>query len=92
MIKGERCASTAGSYNPDWAISFKEGTVEHVYFVAETKGSLSSLQLPDIVKIKIKIECARKYFTEINQKINPDIVKYDVVNHYSKLMDIVGRR
>ena len=50
--------------------------MEHVYFVAETKGSLSSLQLPDIVKIKIKIECARKYFTEINQKINPDIVKY----------------
>lgn len=40
--------NTAGSYNPDWAISFKEGTVKHVYFIAETKGTTSSLQLKEI--------------------------------------------
>ena len=39
---------------------------------------------------KTKIECARKFFDEINRKINPDKVKYDVVNNYSKLMEIVG--
>lgn len=31
-----------GHYNPDRAIVFKEGTdIKHIYFVAETKGSLS---------------------------------------------------
>lgn len=88
LPKGFAIPTPVGSYNPDWVISFKEGTVKHVYFVAETKGTLSSMQLRDIEKMKI--ECARKYFTEINQKINPDIVKYDVVNDYGKLMDIVG--
>lgn len=88
LPRGFAIPTPVGSYNPDWAISFKQGAVKHVYFVAETKGTLSSMQLRDIEKIKI--ECARKYFTEINQKINPDIVKYDVVNDYGKLMDIVG--
>lgn len=90
LPKGFAIPTPVGSYNPDWAISFKDGTVKHVYFVAETKGSLSSMQLRDIEKIKI--ECARKYFSEINRKINPHTVKYDVVNDYGKLMDIVGRR
>ncbi len=34
-----------GDYTPDWAISFREGVVKHIYFVAETKGSMSSLEL-----------------------------------------------
>lgn len=38
----------AGAYNPDWAIAFQQGKVKHVYFVAETKGSLSSLDLREI--------------------------------------------
>ncbi len=36
-----------GNYNPDWAIAFQEGKVKHVYFIAETKGSMSSLELRD---------------------------------------------
>jgi hypothetical protein len=44
-----------GDYNPDWAISFKEGTVKHIYFVAETKGSMSSMDLREIEKTKIKV-------------------------------------
>lgn len=72
-----------GSYNPDWAIAFKQGTVKHIYFIAETKGSMSSMELREIEKSKI--ECARKFFT----KITSDQVEYDVVTSYSKLMELV---
>jgi type III restriction enzyme len=78
-----------GDYNPDWAISFKEGSVKHIYFVAETKGSMSTMKLREIEKTKI--ECARKFFDEISRKISQDKVKYEVVTDYAKLMDIVGR-
>ena len=72
-----------GSYNPDWAIAFQQGAVKHVYFIAETKGSMSSMELRKIEECKI--DCARKFFT----KITSDQVKYDVVNSYSKLMELV---
>jgi type III restriction enzyme len=72
-----------GNYNPDWAIAFKEGKVKHVYFIAETKGSMSSLELRKIEESKI--ECARKFF----RKITSDQVKYDVVDSYGKLMELV---
>jgi type III restriction enzyme len=73
-----------GTYNPDWAIAFKEGTVKHIYFIAETKGSMSSLQLRRIEEVKI--ECARKFFA----RLSTGQVKYDVVNSYSKLMELVN--
>ena len=73
-----------GNYNPDWAIAFQEGKVKHIYFIAETKGSLSSLDLREIEKSKI--ECARKFFS----KVTSDQVKYDVVDSYGKLMEIVS--
>lgn len=76
-----------GDYNPDWAISFKEGVVKHVYFVAETKGSMSSMVLNEIEKTKIR--CARKFFDEINKKYATENVKYDVVNSFGKLMELV---
>jgi type III restriction enzyme len=88
LPKGFFIPTPVGNYNPDWAISFKEGVVKHIYFVAETKGSMSTMELREIEKTKI--ECARKFFDEINQKIKPKDVKYDVVNSYSKLMDLVG--
>jgi len=72
-----------GDYNPDWAIAFQHGAVRHVYFIAETKGSLSSLELRGIEACKI--ECARKFFS----KITSDQVRYDVVNTYEKLMELV---
>ena len=72
-----------GPYNPDWAIAFHEGRVKHVYFIAETKGSMSSLDLRAIEKSKIA--CARKFFA----KITSDQVKYDVVDSYGKLMELV---
>jgi len=72
-----------GDYNPDWAISFKQGSIKHIYFVAETKGSMSSLQLREIEKAKI--DCARKFF----KKITSSEVTYDVVDSYAKLIEIV---
>lgn len=72
-----------GNYNPDWAIAFVEGKVKHVYFIAETKGSMSSMELRKIEECKI--DCARKFFT----KITSDQVKYDVVDSYGKLMELV---
>lgn len=72
-----------GNYNPDWAIVFKEGEVKHIYFIAETKGSMESMELREIEKAKI--ECARKHFA----KLNTGQLKYDVVNSYEKLLEIV---
>ncbi|TKD34381.1 type III restriction-modification system endonuclease [Azotobacter chroococcum] len=72
-----------GNYNPDWAIAFQEGKVKHIYFIAETKGSMSSLDLRAIEASKIA--CARKFF----KKITSDQVKYDVVDGYGKLMELV---
>ena len=77
-----------GNYNPDWAIAFREGTVKHVYFVAETKGSLSSLQLKGAESIKI--ECARKFFESLNANCDPP-VGYDVVTSYAELMSFIGQ-
>lgn len=88
LPRGFHIPTPVGNYNPDWAIAFKEGSVKHIYFVAETKGSMSTM---DLKQTEItKIECARKFFSKINEKIAVDNVKYDVVNSYGKLMDIVG--
>lgn len=88
LPRGFLIPTPVGDYNPDWAISFRAGSVRHIYFVAETKGTMSSMKLREIEKTKI--ECARKFFGEINQRITEDRVKYDVVTDYAKLMDIVG--
>lgn len=74
-----------GKYNPDWAIAFYEGKVKHIYFVAETKGSLNSLQFRGIEKAKI--ECAREHFN----KISNDQYVYDVASSYQDLLDKVMR-
>ncbi|GHV30144.1 type III restriction endonuclease subunit R [Synergistales bacterium] len=74
-----------GKYNPDWAIAFNDGEVKHIYFVAETKGSMSSLQLREIEKAKI--HCAREHFTAIGGR---DVV-YDVIDGYDSLMAKVMR-
>ncbi len=72
-----------GDYNPDWAIAFKEGAVKHVYFVAETKGSMSTMELRKIEECRI--DCARKFFTGITSAQ----VKYDVVDSYETLINLV---
>lgn len=86
LPRGFFIPTPVGDYNPDWAIAFTEGTVKHIYFVAETKGSLSSLQLKGVEEAKI--ECARKFFRSLNEKNGRDI-KYDVVTDYTELMQLV---
>jgi type III restriction enzyme len=78
-------ATPVGRYNPDWAIAFYEGTVKHVYFVAETKGSMRSMQLRLIEKSKI--HCAKEHF----KVISGGTVVYDVVDSYKALLDKVMR-
>ena len=75
-----------GHYNPDWAIVFKEGTdIKHIYFVAETKGSLSETQLRE--SERSKIECARRHFNAIGESS----VSYDVVTNYADLRNIITK-
>ena len=76
-------STPVGHYNPDWAIAFYEGKVKHIYFVAETKGSMSSMQLRLIEESKI--HCAREHF----KAISGDNVVYDVVDSYTSLMEKV---
>ena len=78
-------STPVGKYNPDWAIAFYEGDVKHIYFVAETKGSTSSLQLREIESGKI--HCAKEHF----KAISGDKVKYDVVDSYQELLNIVTK-
>lgn len=87
LPRGFLIPTPVGAYNPDWAISFKEGAVKHVYFVAETKGSMSSMNLTPIEQTKI--DCARKFFAEINKRYAQENVQYDVVNSFGKLMELV---
>lgn len=88
LPKGFFIPTPVGNYNPDWAISFKEGSVKHIYFVAETKGSMSTMELRKIEEKRI--ECAQKFFAEVNRKINPEHVQYSVVDSYGKLMELVA--
>ena len=75
-----------GHYNPDWAIAFKEETVKHVYFVAESKGNdLQGSQLRG--SEESKIECARHDFKAIS---NNGYI-YDVTKDYKSLYDIVTK-
>lgn len=87
LPKGFQIPTPVGDYNPDWAIAFQDGKIKHIYFVAETKGSMSSLQLRAIEETKI--ECARKFFSKINSGATAEQVRYDVVTDYGKLMEIV---
>ncbi len=78
-------ATPVGRYNPDWAIAFYEGTVKHIYFVAETKGSMRSMQLRLIEQSKI--HCAREHF----KAISGENVVYEVVDSYKVLLEKVMR-
>lgn len=71
-----------GNYAPDWAIAFNEGSVKHIYFVAETKGSMESLELRGIEKAKT--DCAKKLFNKLKPADN---VRYEVVDSYESLLD-----
>lgn len=73
-----------GKYNPDWAVAFREGSVKHVYFVAETKGK--DIEASLLRKAEdAKIECARRHFAAIST----GEVVYSVVKTYQDLYNVV---
>ena len=73
-----------GNYAPDWAIVFNDGTVRHVFFVAETKGSLDGMELRGVEKAKT--ECAKKLFN----RISTSKVKYGVVDKFENLYNLIN--
>ncbi|ONI37810.1 restriction endonuclease subunit R [Candidatus Epulonipiscium fishelsonii] len=73
-----------GKYNPDWAIAFYEGSVKHIYFVAETKGSTSELDLR--LREQLKTDCAKEHFKAVSN----NKVKYGIVDSYKTLLDIIS--
>lgn len=80
LPRGFAIPTPLADYNPDWAIAFKKDSVKRIYFVAETKGSLSELELRPAEKAKI--DCAKKFFA----KLSTEQVTYDVVTNYDDLM------
>ncbi len=85
LPNGFKIPTPVGNYNPDWAIVLDNKEFKYVYFIAETKGSMSTTELRGVEKAKI--ECARKHF----QAICKDNVKYGVVDSYQSLIDILTK-
>ena len=73
-----------GNYSPDWAIAFYEGTVKHIFFVAETKGTMQSFELRSIEQAKIS--CAKKLFNEMSTSK----VRYEAVDSYQRLLEVLN--
>ncbi len=84
LPRGFAIPTPVGNYSPDWAIAFHAGTVKHVFFVAETKGSMESLQLRGVEKAKI--DCARRLFASLST----ENIVYDTVDSYASLLNLVG--
>lgn len=85
LPEGFHIPTPVGNYSPDWAIAFNEGTVKHIYFIAETKGTMESLNLRPIEQAKIS--CAKKLFNEISTSN----VKYHDVDSYQTLLTIMNK-
>lgn len=84
LPKTFRIPTPVGNYSPDWAIAFYEGKVKHIFFIAETKGTMKSLELRPIEQAKIS--CAKKLFNEISTSK----VKYHDVDSYQRLLNIMN--
>ena len=75
-----------GNYAPDWAIAFHDNMgVKHIFFIAETKGSMNSMQLKGVERAKIK--CAKKLFNEISTSK----VRYHEVDSYDNLLEVMEK-
>lgn len=73
-----------GNYAPDWAIAFNDKMgIKHVFFIAETKGSMDSMQLKGVEKAKI--DCAKKLFNNLSTSN----VRYHEVNSYQMMLDVM---
>lgn len=74
-----------GHYAPDWAIAFNDNMgVKHIFFVAETKGSMRSMDLKGAERAKI--DCAKKLFNEMSTSK----VRYHEVTNYQNMLDEIN--
>ena len=83
LPKGFFITTPVAKYSPDWAIVFDKNKVRHIYFVAETKGDESNMELKMIENLKI--HCADEHFKEIS---NCE-VKFAKISSYERMMDLV---
>jgi type III restriction enzyme len=72
-----------GNYAPDWAIAFRRGTVKHIFFIAETKGTMDSMELSAIENAKIA--CAEQLFNHLST----DRVRYHKVASFADLRNFL---
>lgn len=83
LPSGFKIPTPVGNYNPDWAIVFENNNYKYIYFIAETKGSMDSMELRDVEKAKI--EFAKKHFESLSESN----IKYDVVDNYNSLINLL---
>jgi len=72
-----------GNYAPDWAIAFNKGAVKHIFFIAETKGSMDTMQFKGVEQAKIG--CAKKLFNNLSTSN----VRYHEVDSYQRMLDVM---
>lgn len=83
LPKGFSIPTPVGNYSPDWAIAFKEGSVKHIFFIAETKGTMESMNLKPVEQAKLA--CAKRLFNNISTSH----VRYSAVNSYQELLNVI---
>lgn len=84
LPRGFQIPTPVGDYAPDWAIAFNKGAVKHVFFVAETKGTMDTLELKGVEEGKIR--CAHELFNEMST----EDVHYYQVKTYADLLDRIS--
>ncbi len=84
LPRGFHIPTPVGNYSPDWAIAFHEGAVKHIFFVAETKGTMDSMNLRPVEQAKIK--CAERLFNGIDTSS----VKHYAVKDYQSLLGVMA--
>ena len=56
-----------GTYNPDWAVYLTKNGEEKLYFVLETKGSISFMNLQ--TREQLKIQCGKQHFKALENEV-----------------------
>ena len=85
LPRGFQIPTPVGNYAPDWAVAFRDDSgLKHLFFVAETKGSLESFDLRGIENSKIA--CAKRLFNQLDLA---DGTRYEQATTYQTLLDEV---
>ena len=83
LPRGFQIPTPMGSYAPDWAVAFREGSeIKRLYFVAETKGTTDMSELRGVENGKIT--CAMKLFNDF--KLAGD-VRYEYADSYASFFN-----